>query len=126
MDDRAFNEFIEQLLAEEEVEGAEGEGRRFIRWQISRGSEKDLKDLFMDKIRREATTTFFLRHTFSFWLRNVEDGTDLLYYKNSGGHLGFTTCQKRRLGGKKRRRRPLTTSKDQTPCGFSKDFRMSM
>ena len=39
----------------------------------------------MGKIREKVGTAAYLRHYFSYWLKNNEDGAILLFYKNSGG-----------------------------------------
>ena len=39
----------------------------------------------MGKIREKVGTAAYLRHYYSYWLKNNEDGTILLFYKNSGG-----------------------------------------
>ena len=46
---------------------------------------KKTSDSFMGKIRGKVSTAFFVQHNYLFWLRNVEDETVILYYKNSGG-----------------------------------------
>ena len=38
----------------------------------------------MEKIRGNVDTSFYLRHVFSYQLRNIEDGTVILYYTNHG------------------------------------------
>jgi len=39
----------------------------------------------MKKIRENVRTAVYLRHNYSYWLEKIEDGTIILYYKNSGG-----------------------------------------
>ena len=73
------------LQKDEEEEGEEREGRRFIIWRKSQGLENNLTDHFMGKIREKVIIAFYLRHYYSYWLENIEDGTILLFYKNSGG-----------------------------------------
>jgi len=65
-------------------EGEESKGRRYIRWRLIRGLEKALTTNFMEKIREKVDTAFYMRHVFSYQLRNIEDGTIILYYKNHG------------------------------------------
>ena len=36
----------------------------------------------MEKIRKKVTTFFYIRHIYSIWIRNIEDGTVLLRYYN--------------------------------------------
>ena len=71
-------------------EGTEERGRRFIRWRISKKLEEDLTDSFMNKIRERVGTSFYMRHNYSYWLRNIGDGTIILYFKNSGGSPWIT------------------------------------
>jgi len=67
-----------------EHKGEEKKGRRFIRWRFIRELERDLTKDFMVKIRENIHTSFYVRHIFSYQLRNVEDGTVILYYTNVG------------------------------------------
>ena len=67
-----------------EYEGEEERGRRFIRWRSIRDLEKDLTPVFMKKIREKVNTSFYARHIFSNKLRNIEDGTVIVYYINKG------------------------------------------
>ena len=73
------------LQKDEEEEGEEREGRRFIIWRKSQGLDNNLTERFMGKIREKVITAFYLHHYYSYWLENIEDGTILLFYKNSGG-----------------------------------------
>ena len=36
----------------------------------------------MEKIREKVTTSFYIRHIDSYWIRNIQDGTLLLHYNN--------------------------------------------
>ncbi|KAL9952822.1 hypothetical protein ACROYT_G040133 [Oculina patagonica] len=67
-----------------EYEGEENSGRRFIRWRFIRGLEKDLTPNFMEKIRENINTAFYIRHTYSYRLRNIDDDTGIVYYINKG------------------------------------------
>ena len=67
-----------------EYEGEEERGRRFIRWRFIRDLEKDRTTVFMKKIREKVNTSFYARHVFSNQLRNIEDGTVIVYYINKG------------------------------------------
>ena len=49
------------------------------------GLENKVTEQFMGKIREKARTVAYLRHNYSYWLENIEDGIIILYYKNSGG-----------------------------------------
>ena len=65
-------------------EGKVSTGRRYIRWRFIRGLEKDLTPSFMEKIRENVTTSFYMRHVYSYQLSNIEDGTVIVYYTNHG------------------------------------------
>jgi len=54
----------------------------YIQWHFIRDLEKDLTTDFIEKIRGNVDTSFYLRHVFSYQLRNIEDGTVILYYTN--------------------------------------------
>ncbi|KAL9963464.1 hypothetical protein ACROYT_G026975 [Oculina patagonica] len=78
------NEIL-NLLDAPEYDGEEEEnGRRFIRWRFNRGLEKDLTPNFMEKIRENVNTAFYIRHVYSYQLRNIEDDTVIVYYINRG------------------------------------------
>jgi len=77
------NEILD-LFDDARHDGQESKGRRYIRWRFIRGLEKDLTTNFMEKTRGNVDTSFYLRHVFSYQLRNIEDGTVILYYKNQG------------------------------------------
>jgi len=64
-------------------EGEESKGRCYIRWCFIRSLEKDLTTNFMEKIRENVVTSFYLRHV-SYQLCNIEDETVILYYTNHG------------------------------------------
>ena len=65
-------------------EGEESKGRRYIRWRFVRDLEKDLTPNFTEKIRESVRTSFYIRHVYSYKLRNIEDGTIIVYYTNKG------------------------------------------
>ena len=65
-------------------EGEESHGRRFKRWRFIKELNKDLTPKFMEKIRENVRTAFYMRHTYSYMLRNIEDGTIIFYYQNKG------------------------------------------
>ncbi|KAL9989202.1 hypothetical protein ACROYT_G003726 [Oculina patagonica] len=77
------NEIL-NLLDVAEYEGEENSGRRFIRWRFIRGLEKDLTPNFMEKIRENVNTAFYIRHAYSYQLRNIDDDTVIVYYINKG------------------------------------------
>ena len=80
------------LQRDDEEEGEEKEGRHFIIWRKSQGLENNLTEHFMGKIREKVITAFYLRHYYSYWLENIEDGTILLFHKNSGGSPWINRC----------------------------------
>ena len=83
---KSYNVILSNLLQkDEEEEGVEREGRRYIFWRKSQGLENNLTEQFMGKIREKVKTAAYLRHYYSYWLENIEHGTIILFYKNSGG-----------------------------------------
>ena len=78
------NEIL-NLYEDTKFEGIEERsGRRFKRWRIIKELNKDLTPKFMEKIRENVRTSFYMRHTYSYMLRNIEDGTIIFYYQNKG------------------------------------------
>ena len=77
------NEILD-LYEDTKFEGEESNGRRYKRWRIIKDLNKDLTPKFMEKIRENVRTSFYLRHTYSYKLRNIEDGTIIFYYQNKG------------------------------------------
>jgi hypothetical protein len=47
----------------------------------------------MAKIRERVTTSFYLRNVFSYQLRNIEDGTVIVYYSNPKGSQWITKLE---------------------------------
>ena len=78
------NEIL-NLFEATKFEGIEEKsGRRYIRWRIIKELNKDLTPRFMEKIRENVRTSFYMRHAYSYKLRNIEDGTIIFYYQNKG------------------------------------------
>ena len=78
------NEVLD-LYHDTEYEGVEEEsGRRYKRWRFVVGLNKDLTPRFIEKIRENVGTSFYMRHAYSYILENIEDGTRLIYYQNKG------------------------------------------
>ena len=78
------NEVLD-LYHDMEYEGVEEKsGRRYKRWRIVSGLNKDLTPRFMEKIRENVGTSFYMSHTYSYFLENIEDGSRLIYYQNKG------------------------------------------
>ena len=65
-------------------EGEESNGRRYKRWRFIKDLNKDLTPRFMEKIRENVQTSFYIRHVYSYKLQNIEDGAILVYYQNKG------------------------------------------
>ena len=85
-EEKSYKDILPNLIKkDEEKEGVEREGRRFIFWKESQGLEINLTEYFMGKITEKVGTAAYLRHYYSYWLKNNEDGTILLFYKNSAG-----------------------------------------
>ena len=77
------NEIL-NLYEDTKFEGEESNGRRYKRWRIIKDLNKDLTPKFMGKIRENVRTSYYLRHIYSYKLRNIEDGTIIFYYQNKG------------------------------------------
>ena len=77
------NEILDQY-DEAKHKGKESKGQRFIRWRFIRGLEKNLTPNFMANIRENVHTAFYIRHVYSYKLRNIEDDTVIAYYTNHG------------------------------------------
>ena len=73
---------LKDLYGDVTRDGEETKGRRFIRWTIIKDLDKDLTPNFMEKIRKNVKTSFYMRHIYSNVLRNIEDGSTMNFYKN--------------------------------------------
>ena len=77
---------VEDKYKDETTEGEEKiKGRRYIRWRFKKDLERDQTSKFMEKIRKDVRTSFYIRYVFAFNLRNIEDGTFLTFYQNEKG-----------------------------------------
>ena len=77
---------VEAKFKDETTEGVEKiKGRRYIRWRFKKNLERDQTAKFMEKIRKDVRTSFFIRYVFAFNLRNIEDGTFLTFYQTEKG-----------------------------------------
>ena len=85
---RNLTDYQNEILNLYDVRKTEGvekvKGRRYIWWRFVKDIEKDLTPNFMEKIRENVRTSFYIRHYYSYMLRNIEDGTIIFYYKNKG------------------------------------------
>ena len=78
------NEIL-NLYEDTEFEGVEEiSGRRYKRWRFIKNLNEDLTPRFMEKIRENVRTSFYMRHVYSYMLQNIEDGTIIFYYQNKG------------------------------------------
>ena len=69
----------------EEREGEEVEsGRRFIRWCFIKKLGTDLTPRMVAKIREDVNTSFYAKHVMAYQLRNIEDGTVIVFYTRKG------------------------------------------
>ena len=75
----------------------------------------------MGNIREKVRTAAYLRHNYSYWLENIEDGTIILYYKNSGGSPWINRYVEAEnwLREKEEARLNIDNTKDQTQNGCS-------
>jgi hypothetical protein len=62
----------------------EEKGRRVIKLQLSRGLDNSTVDRFMSTIET-LQTAFYLRYSFTYRLRNIENGKIILFHTNLGG-----------------------------------------
>ena len=82
-----YQNVILDLYNTAEHEGVEETtGRRYTRWRWITNLDEDLTPKFMAKIRENVHSSFYIRRTFSYRLRNIEDDTVIVYYKNHGSH----------------------------------------
>ena len=71
---------------DETAEGVEKiKGRRYIRWRFKKNLERDQTSKFLEKIRKDVRTSFYIRYVFAYNLRNIEDGTFLTFYQTEKG-----------------------------------------
>jgi len=88
-----YQKEILDLFDDAEYEGEESTGRRFIRWRFIKGLGRNLGPKFMARIRERVSTSFYLRHVFAYQLRNLEDGTVIVYYSNPKGSAWFNKIE---------------------------------
>ena len=55
-------------------------GHRYIRWFLSQGLEENLTPTIMGKFREKVDTAFYIRYIYAIKIRNIEDGTIMVYY----------------------------------------------
>ena len=80
-----YQNFILNFYENREYAGVEEtSGRRYKRWRIVEGLNKDLTPRFMEKIRENVRTSFYMRHVYGYLLVNIENGNRLTFYRNKG------------------------------------------
>ena len=65
-------------------EGEESKLRRYIRWRFTQNLNEDHTPKFMEKIRQNVRTLFYVRHVYAYRLQHIEDGTIIIFYTNQG------------------------------------------
>ena len=65
--------------------GTINRGRRYTRWVFRGNLEEKLTTAFMEKIRENVTTSFYCRYNYALQLINIENGSEMVYYKQSKG-----------------------------------------
>jgi len=88
-----YQKEILDLFDDAENEGEESTGRRYIRWRFIRGLGRNQTPDFMAKLRERVSTSFYLRHVFAYQLRNIEDGTIIVFYSNPKGSQWFNKLE---------------------------------
>ena len=80
-----YQNVIKAMYENTEYAGVEEtSGRRYKRWRIVEGLNKDLTPRFIEKIRENVGTAFYMRHVYSYLLVNIENGDRLTFFKNKG------------------------------------------
>lgn len=67
-------------------------GRRLTRWRTIQGLGENNTPTMM----ADLNTTFYLRHVYSYQLRNIENGDVILHYKNRGSPWSNTLAEAER------------------------------
>ena len=122
------NEILD-LYNNTEYEGEEVKGgRRFIRWCFIRNLERDLTPDFIKKIRKKVHTSFYVRHIFSYQLRNIEEDSSMLMYTNIGSPWfeRFSDAEKWLSEREKVRLDPDNINRPDTKWVFEKHFNVDV
>ena len=121
------NEILD-LYDNTEYEGDEVRGRRFIRWRFIRELERNLTSNFMAKIRGKVNTSFYVRHIFSYQLRNIEDGSLMVMYTNKGSPWfeHFSDAEKWLSEREKERLDPDNRNRADTKWVFENQFNVDV
>ena len=91
---KQYQSYMEDLYDVRRFDGEESKGRRYIRWRFNQNLDEnytqktnlneDHTQKFMEKIRENVKTSFYMRHVYAYILENEEDGTKLIFYTNKG------------------------------------------
>jgi len=119
---------LKDLYGDVEREGEEKRGRRFIKWTIIKDLEKDQTPNFMEKIRRNARTAFYMKYSFDVVLRNLEDGRKIVYRVNKKGSPWMKTFKEAesRLKEKEAGRLDKDEEGPSTKWGFDEFFKVEV
>ena len=89
-----YQSYMENLYDVRRFDGEESKGQRYIRWRFNQNLDEnytqktnlneDHTQKFMEKIRENVKTSFYMRHVYAYILENEEDGTMLIFYTNKG------------------------------------------
>ena len=82
----------ERILEEIQPKESEEKGRRTVTWKLFQNLNGSTDERFMTKIA-ELQTAFYLRYSFTYRLRNIENGKIMLWSKNLGGSATMLTNQ---------------------------------
>lgn len=76
---------ISDLFDDQRADGIEKvRGRRFVKWRTIKGLGVNNTPTMMANLSADVNTAFYLQHTYSYQLRNIENGDTILHYKNHG------------------------------------------
>ena len=78
-------------------DGEEIAGRRFIRWRMTENVNRNNSPILMNLLRRNVQTSLYLRHVYSYQLRNIENNDVILQYTNQGSPW-FNTMSQAKIG----------------------------
>ena len=79
---KEYQRYTINLYHGKRIDGTEERGRRYILWNFFEDLDRDLTPKLMEKIKKNVRTSFYARHIYVYKLRNIEDGTIIVYYKN--------------------------------------------
>ena len=70
------------LFDDAKFEGETQRGRQFIHGRTIQNLSGNNTSIFMDKLRENVHTAFYLRHVYSYQLRNIENDDLIVHYTN--------------------------------------------